>query len=81
MKRREKEVIRCIYYKDVANLFRTMGLSEKLARSEIRCSICGEVITPDNFRAVTRKSEKLLFCCDKESCILSFTSHLGGGKA
>lgn len=79
--KREKEVIRAIYHKDVANFFESIGLSEKLARGEIRCSICGEIITLNNFRAVARKSENLLFCCDKESCIHEFVSHLRGDKA
>jgi len=77
---REKEVIRTIYHKDVANFFESIGLSEKLANGEIRCSVCGEIITLDNFRAVARKSENLLFCCDKESCIHEFTSRLRGDK-
>lgn len=78
MSRTEKKVIRAIYHKDITAFFETMALSEKLARGELRCSICGEVITLDNFRAVTRKSENLLFCCDKESCIWSFSSHSRG---
>ena len=76
----EKEVIRTIYHKDVADFFESIGLSEELAQGEIRCIICGGIITLDNFRAVTRKSDKLLFCCDKESCIQEFTSYLKGDK-
>ena len=79
--KREKEVIRTIYHKDVAKFFESIGLSDKLAHGEIRCSVCGEIITLDNFRAVARKSENLLFCCDKESCIHEFTSLLRGDKA
>jgi len=78
---REKEVIRTIYHKDVANFFESIGSSGELARGEIRCSICGEIITLNNFRAVARKSENLLFCCDKESCIHELISHLKGDKA
>ncbi len=80
MIRKEKEVIRTIYHKDVANFFESTRLSEKLAGGDVSCSICGEIITLDNFRAVTRKSGNLLFCCDKESCLWSFTSHLRGGE-
>lgn len=76
----EKEVVRAIYHKDVANFFKSMGLSEKLAQGELRCSICEAMITLGNFKAVVRKSNKLLFCCDKEPCIQKFTSILRGGK-
>ncbi len=78
---REKEVIRSIYHKEVVNFFESIGLSRELERGEIRCSVCGEIITLNNFRAVTRKSENLLFCCNKESCIHKFVSHLRGDKA
>ena len=68
----EKEVIRAVYHKDVINFFESIGLIEKLNEGELKCAICGERITSANFRAVTRKSGNLLFCCDKESCILAF---------
>lgn len=74
----EKEIIRAIYHKGVANFFESMGLLEKLHNGEIRCGICEETITFDNFRAVTRKSNNLLFCCDKELCIQKFISYLRG---
>lgn len=77
----EKKVIRAIYHKDVVDFFESMGLSEKLERGEILCSICGGVITLDNFRAVARKLEDLLFCCDKESCIQELFSYLRSDKA
>ncbi len=78
---REKEIIRTIYHKDVANFFESIGLSEKLAHGEIRCSVCGEIITLDNFGAAARKSMDLLFCCNKESCIHEFISRLRSDKA
>jgi len=78
--KRESEVIRTIYHKDVANFFKSLGLFDKLKNGEILCSLCGDKLTVENFRAVTRKSRKLLFCCDKESCIQKFTSCLGSSK-
>lgn len=76
MIRREKEVIRAIYHKDTANFFESVGLSKKLKEGKLKCIICGETIRIDNFRAVMRKSGKLLFCCNKESCIQRFGSFL-----
>ena len=65
----EKEVVRVIYHENVAQFFESLGLSEKLARGEIRCAVCDQVVTLQNFRAVTKKSGILLFCCDNEACI------------
>lgn len=80
MEKQEKKVIRTIYHKEVADFFESLGLSEKLARGEIRCAICGDIITLENFRAVTRKSNRLLFCCDKELCIHKFAPYLKKSK-
>jgi len=73
--KRETEVIRAIYHKDIADFLKSIGLFDKLKRGEIVCSICGDKITIENFRAVTRKAGKLLFCCNKDSCIQEFTSY------
>jgi len=78
--KRESEIIRVIYYKDVAEFFKSLGLFDKLKSGDILCYICGEKITIENFRAVTRKSGKLLFCCNKDACIKEFTSSIRGGK-
>jgi hypothetical protein len=76
MTEEEKEVVRAIYHKDVAYFFEWIGLSEELSQGNIVCSICGTTMTLDNFRAVARKSGRLVFCCDKDSCILEFVSYL-----
>jgi len=78
--KRESEIIRVIYHKDVTEFFKSLGLFDKLTSGEILCSVCGEKITIENFRAVTRKSGKLLFCCNKDACIQEFISSLKGGK-
>jgi len=80
MAKTEKEIIRAVYHKDVANFFELMGLYEKLIQGELHCSICGQQITLDNFRAAARKANELLFCCDRELCILKFDSYLKGDR-
>jgi len=78
--KREEEVIRAIYHKDVVGFFKSIRLLDKLERGEIVCSICGDKITIENFKTVARKSNELLFCCDKEPCIQKFIIYLRGGK-
>lgn len=73
-KKQQKEIIRTVYHKDVADFFGSLGLSEEVQRGEIRCSICGEQITLENFRAVSKKSGNLLFCCNQEFCIQKLAS-------
>lgn len=70
----KKTVIKTIYHREVADFFESTGLIKKLVEKKIRCSVCGDVITLENFRAVTRKKDDLLFCCNKDSCIRDFTA-------
>lgn len=74
--KQQKETIRAIYYKDVANVLESIGLLETLQRGEFRCSICGEQITINNLRAIGKKSGEYLFCCEKELCIQKLASIL-----
>lgn len=70
----EKEVIRTIYHKNVMEFFDAIGLTEEIVGGGIQCAVCGQIITPENFKVVTRRSGKLLFCCDNESCIHTLAS-------
>ena len=74
--KQQKEIIRAIYYKDVASVLESIGLLETLQRGEIRCSICGEQITIDNLRAIAKRSGEYLLCCEKELCIQKLASIL-----
>jgi len=74
--KQQKEVIRAIYHKDVANFFESIGLLKALQRGEIHCDGCGEQITLENFKAFAKKSGKFLFCCDREFCVQKLASKL-----
>ena len=74
----EKEIFRAIYHKNVADFFNSIRLYKKLKQGELHCDICEQKITLANFRAVTRISHELLFCCNKEMCIHEFSKHEKG---
>ena len=74
--KQQKEIIRAIYHKDVANFFESIGLLEALQHGEIYCDVCGEQITLENFKASAKKSGKFLFCCDREFCVQRLASKL-----
>jgi len=80
-KETEKVVITTVHHRDVSAFFEALGLSEKLARAEVRCAVCARPITLENFKAVTNKSGKLLFCCNQEACMEGLSSCLMGDKA
>lgn len=70
-----KEMIKILHYKEAEALLRSMVKLEKY-EGEIICHICKEKITAKNLKALTRKSGKILFCCDNPKCYVSFIKFL-----
>lgn len=64
-----REVFQAVHQDDVRALFEGLGLLEDLGKRKIRCHICGDPITIDTFRAVTRHNGKLMFACVKDACL------------
>ena len=69
-----QETITAVHYAEIENFFSMLGLLEQIKQGELRCYICGSVITFSNFRAINKKSGILLFSCEKEDCFSKFTS-------
>lgn len=67
-----EEIFRAVYYEEVADLFKMLGLFDELMQGALVCSVCGSVITTTNFRAATRESGDLLLSCDREGCYNQF---------
>ena len=70
-----KEIIKIVHYKEAEVLLKSMVRLEKF-EGEIICHICKTKITVKNFKALTRKSGKILFCCDTPKCYMSFIKFL-----
>lgn len=73
-----KELFQAVHRNDVQDFFKNIGLLERLTDGSLQCCSCADVITADNFRAVTKYNGKLLFSCSKEICFIDFISCLEG---
>jgi len=62
-----KEIVKVVHHKETKEFLESIIRLEKFEH-EITCYFCGTKITPKNFKALTRKSGKILFCCDKPVC-------------
>ena len=63
------ETVQALHPSDVRSFFEEAGLLQDLESRRIACAICGDVITIDNFRAVTRQNGQLRFACCKQACL------------
>ena len=69
-----KEVIKIVHHKEAGDFLKFIIRLEKI--EEATCYICGAKVTLENFKALTRKSGKILFCCDKLECYRFFIETL-----
>lgn len=69
-----KEVFQAVHSSEVDEFLARLGLIENFKAGKIKCHACGDVITIDNFKALTRKGNHLVFACTKEQCLLSLAS-------
>ena len=65
-----KEIFQVIHSEEVESFLTKLGLNEQIKNENIKCYICGDIITKDNFKIVTRKGDQLLVACNKEHCLL-----------
>jgi len=69
-----KEIIKIVHHKEVGDFLESIIKLEKI--EEATCNICGTKVTPENFKALVRKSGKILFCCNKPGCYKLFIETL-----
>ncbi len=70
------EQVKAVHRAEVAELFERLGLREAFENSELQCRICRDVITSENFRAVTLLAGELVFYCTKWECPMSIVENL-----
>lgn len=64
----ERITIKAVHDKDLEKFLAKLGLLEKIKRGELRCSICGEIITLENFFCVYPEEGKIKVCCNRREC-------------
>lgn len=69
-----RETIEAVLSNDVRALFESLGLLEQFEAEAIKCHICGDTITENNFTAVTRYQGELKFSCEKPGCLAALAA-------
>lgn len=64
----KKQFVKAVHEKDLEQLLNNLGLSEVMARGELKCSICGVIITLDNLLCVYPSGDEVKVCCNKREC-------------
>lgn len=61
--------IPAIHDKDLRKLLESYGLAEIIDKGELKCSLCGNIITWDNIAAFKVNGQTLDVFCDDPECI------------
>ena len=64
-----KELIEAVHSAELSQLFDRLGLRMDLEAGRLRCYSCGEVISLQNFGAVTKHEGRLKFACCRPGCL------------
>lgn len=69
-----KEIVQAVLGTEVRSFFESLNLLQTFETGQFTCHKCGQVITAENFRAVTRHHGGLKFSCDKTECLSSLAA-------
>lgn len=69
-----KEVFQAVLGSEVRSFFESLNLLQAFEIGQFTCHRCGDVMTAENFRAVTRHHGGLKFSCDKNECLSSLAA-------
>ncbi len=70
----KKETISAIYEDDIQGVFEKLGLWKELKGGKIKCAVCGDIITFDNFSAMKKIDGVIKMICDKGTCFMEFNN-------
>ena len=63
-----KVAIKAVHDSDLEKFLERLRLLDKIKEGKIRCSICGEVVTLENFLCVYPEDGQIKVCCNKREC-------------
>lgn len=60
--------IKAVHEQDLGKLLSNLGLSELIDRGELRCSVCGDIVNPENLLCIYPSGAEVRVCCKKAEC-------------
>ncbi|MCD6097592.1 hypothetical protein J7K18_01745 [bacterium] len=63
------KTLKAIYDEELEEFLEKIGLLEDIRSGMVKCEGCGEIITLDNFGAVSRRNGKLVVFCNSPKCV------------
>jgi hypothetical protein len=74
-----KKEILAVHKLKLEDFLKGLGYWELLRKGELKCSVCGNVVTLDNLGFIIPSGREVLFCCQKVECISHIHSRVAEG--
>ncbi len=75
-----KEDIKAVHDDDLEGFLSSIGLLHNVRAGKARCKFCRESLDLESIQAVFPESGSVSVVCNRQHCINSFLSYLGGSK-
>jgi len=75
-------VIKAVHDTDLEKVLRKLGLYDKIARGELRCSICGQKLSIESLGGMYRDEKRdLKLVCDRITCLVRAAEEVASIRA
>ncbi|RSN72488.1 hypothetical protein [Candidatus Methanodesulfokora washburnensis] len=65
----EEHKLLIFHERELEKVLSKLNLTEKIEKGELKCSICGKIITKENFGGILGRNGNILVICDSIECI------------
>lgn len=76
---RKRVQVKAVWDRDLEALLDSLGVTERLARGELRCLVCGRIVGLDDIGAILPHGDGAELSCEDSACVGAVS--LPGGVA
>jgi hypothetical protein len=63
-----RQKIPAIHTMDMVDILKELGIYDRISRGEIKCPICGSMITIDSAQCIYMEENEVKICCNASKC-------------
>lgn len=63
-----RHTIKAVHEQDLGGLLESLGLSELVTKGELRCGICGSIVSFENLLCIYPSGDEVKVCCKNREC-------------
>ena len=65
----DKHILYLVHERDTAQILERLHLTEKIRQHQLRCCICGRIVSSDNIGVLFTRNDEIYVVCDNPLCL------------